>query len=219
MRNLYRIGFLTFGLTTLSVAVFAITDFSVFEKFRNKSVVENAIEATSIITPTSTPQTLSDFRPDGGFEFNSKPSKALKEITWLSIITGSPVGYGSACAPSPCTSSTPLVEERVNWVSQAPHGLLVTDNYNYVWKDENLSVEKFSFVTETHKGQSYQFTGHFTSSGNYEDTKPKGDALVGRLIKIVDGKIVAEEDVSFNWFSWDEVDNETYSRKKTKSKK
>ena len=219
MRSFHKIGLLTFGVAILMVTYFAIANFSIFEKFINKSRVENIVEATSIITPTPTLPTVSDFRPDGGFETNSKPSKAFKEISWLSIFTGSPVGYGSSCAPSPCTSSTPRVEERINWVSQTPHGVLVTNNYKYAWKDENLSINRFSFKTVTHNNQSYQFTGHFTSSGNYEETKPKDTVLIGRLTKIVDGKIAAEEDVNFNWFSWGEVDSETYSHKKPKSKK
>lgn len=215
MRSLYKIGFLTFGSAVLISAYFAITNFSVFEKFLDKSKVE----ATSINTPTPTPQITSDFRPDGGFEINSKPPKAFKEIVWLSVITGSPVDYGSGCAPSPCTSSTPIVEERVNWVSQTPRGVLVTDKSTFPWRKESISAENFSIETEMREGQSYNFIGHFTSGGNYEETKPKGGVLVGRLTKIVDGKIAAEEDVSFNWFSWDEVDSETYSRKKPKSRK
>ncbi len=68
-------------------------------------------------------------------------------------------------------------------------------------------------------GQSYKFVGHFSSGGNYEETKPEGAVLVGRLTKLIDGKIVAEEEINFNWFSWDEVDNENYSHKQPKLKK
>jgi len=219
MRSFYKLKFSTFGIAILIVAYFAVASFSETEKFRNKSTVENKVEASSIITPTSTPQTASDFRPDGGFEFSSKPPEAFKEIVWLSIITGSPVGYGSGCAPLPCTSSTPRFEERVNWVLQTPRGLLVTDRDTYAWKKESISAESFSFETETREGQSYKFIGHFTSGGNYEDTKPKDAVLVGRLTKMLDGKTVTEEEVSFIWFSWGEVDNQSYRRKKPKSKK
>lgn len=219
MRDVFNSKFVAVSVAILIVAYVTITNFSIFEKIRGNSIMENVVEANALITPTPMLQKSSDFRPDGGFEFDSKPSKGFNEIVWLSMITGSPVGYGSGCAPLPCTSSTPRVEERVNWISQTPRGLLVTDNGTYPWKKESISVENFSFETETRKGQSYKFVGNFTSGGNYEEVKPKDAVLVGRLTKIADGKTVAEEEVSFNWFSWDEVDNETYLRAKPTPKK
>lgn len=172
------------------------------------------------IATTPTPPTKSattDFRPDGGFEFIQKPSQEFRDIHWLDIATGSAVGHGSACAPKPCTP--PPIENKVDWVSQTPHGFLVTGNNLYNWREENLSIDHVSFTTETYKGRSYQFTGHFLVGGNYEKSKPKGVVLSGHLVKLVNGRVVAEEDFALSWFSRNEIDPQTFRRVKKASRK
>ena len=155
----------------------------------------------------------SDFRPDGGYEFASMPPEQFRDVVWLSVITGTDVAYGSACAPKPCTPPpTPRVENRVNWKPQAKRGLLITKDHNYAWFDEDLSADRFSFVTDEHEGQSYRFTGRFLTDGIFEDTKPNGIVLTGRLTKLTNQRIVAENDVDFLWFSWGEVDQRTFRR-------
>lgn len=143
--------------------------------------------------------------------------KHLEYIHWLAVITGSSVGYGSACAPSPC--NPPPTENKVDWISQTPHGFFVTDNHLYDWRDENLSVDRVSFATETYKGRSYQFTGRFLVDGNFEKSKPEGAILSGHLVKLVNGRAVAEEDVIFSWFNRDEIDPQTFRRVKKPSGK
>ncbi len=167
-------------------------------------------------TPTPTESAI-DFRPDGGFEFNYKPSKPFKDIHWLAVVTGSSVGHGSACAPSPCTP--PPIENKVDWISQTPHGFFVTDNHLYDWHDENLSVDRVSFTTETYKGRSYQFTGRFLAVGNYEKNRPEGTVLSGHLVKFMNGQVTTEEDVVFSWFNRDEIDPQTFLRVKKSSRK
>ena len=214
MCKCFNLKFLVFGVAFAIGSFIAVANFSVMKTSDNNLSKENLTEVKLIATPISQPEP--NFRPDGGFELNLKPSKEFKDFVWLSVITGTGVGYGSGCAPDPCTPPpTPPIEERVNWKPQTPHGLLVTKNEIYEWKVESISVENFSLVTETKKGQSYKFTGHFTSGGIYDKTKPKNTVLLGRLTKIVNKQITAEKDVSFNWFSWDEVDQETYRRKKS----
>lgn len=200
---------MVFGVAFAIGSFIAIANFSILKTSDNDFSNENTTAIKTVATPISQPE--SDFRPDGGFELNSKPSKGFKDFVWLSVITGTDVGHGSACAPQPCIAGSDKYKDE--WKPQTPRGLLVTNNETYLWKVESITVENLSFVTETKKGQSYKFTGHFTSGGIYDKTKPKNAVLVGHLTKLVNEQITAEVDVSFNWFSWDEVDQETYRRK------
>ncbi len=217
MHNFLNLKFIAFGTAFIVIAFFAAAKFSIFDSLHNSSSVENVVEANAATTPMPTPEPLNDFRPDGGFELSPKSSKLFKEVIWLSVITGSGVGYGSSCAPSPCTP--PPIEKRVNWIPQTPRGLLITKDYMYDWRNENLSADNFSFVTEIHKGQGYKFTGRFLTGGNFEESKPKDTVVTGYLIKLVNGKSVAEEYINFNWFSWDEVDQQNFRRIKPKYRK
>lgn len=209
---------LIFFVSAFTVGTYVSATHSNFSFLRDLPSQNSQNEIHAVITPTSpTKSPTTDFRPDGGFEFSQKPSKLFKDIYWLSVTTGSPVGYGGACAPSPCTA--PPIENRVDWVSQTPHGFFIADNNLYNWRNENLSVDDVSFTTEIHKGKSYQFTGRFSVGGNYEKSNPEGAALSGHLVKLINGQIVAEEDVTFSWFSQDEIDQQTFLRVKKASRK
>lgn len=150
MHNFQKFKIVTFA-SIVAVGVYLTSaTYSFSDNLRASSSIE--------VYLTRPPANLSanDFRPDGGFEIDSKQLKPFKDIVWLSVTTGTAVGYGSACAPRPCTPPpTPSIENRVNWIPKSKHGLLITKDHNYVWRDEDLSVDSFSLITETYKGQSY----------------------------------------------------------------
>lgn len=197
---------LIFFAVALVTGIYLVTAYnSIFNSLRGELTIGRTVEANKLTTPTS-----NGFRPDGGFEFNVKPTQPFKDIVWLSVITGSGVGYGNSCAPTPC--DPPPVEKTVTWIPQTPRGLLMTKDYIYAWRAENLSADRISFSTKMHKGKSYQFTGRFLIGGNFEESKPEGVVLTGRLVKLVDGQAVAEEEVTFSWLSWSEVDQQTFQR-------
>lgn len=62
-----------------------------------------------------------------------------------------------------------------------------------------VGTSEFSFQTETIKGTSYKFTGHFLNSfsGDYCETDEDKPDLEGKLIKIKDGKWAAEMNAQF----------------------
>ncbi|MEZ5427886.1 MAG: hypothetical protein R2747_16570 [Pyrinomonadaceae bacterium] len=187
----------------IALAVGVLSVIGIHSGFINKEeTFSKAPDEMTKPVPVEITESNDSFRPDGGFEFKDRPSKAFRNINWLTVMTGSSVGYGSACAPSPCTP--PPIARKAIWVSQKPRGLLKVGSYYYGWRAENLSFGDFSFKTNTHKKIGYKFVGRFVVKGNYEESKPAGTVLTGRLTKLFDGKPVAEEDVSFSWFGWEE---------------
>ncbi len=168
--------------------------------------------ASSLMTmhPGPTDELTAPFRPDGGFEPVGDIRNEFKNIIWLSIITGSGVGYG--CAPEPC--QTPAIGERPNWIPQTPRGVLVTQDSIFEWRDEGMSADQIEFATESVKGIRYQFKGRFMISGNFDELSPKEAVLIGRLKKLIYEKVRSEQDISFTWFSWDKVDQETFRRRR-----
>lgn len=62
-----------------------------------------------------------------------------------------------------------------------------------------VGTSEFSFQTETIKGVSYRFTGHFlhSLSGDYCETDEDQPDLEGKLIKIRNGKWAAEMNAQF----------------------
>ncbi len=169
-------------------------------------------QLTTNTTPTPAEDQRNGFRPDGGFEISPYSPKSLREFVWLSVITGTGVGEATVCAPEPCAA--PPIEHPDKWIPYPPKGMLVTRDNIYEWKTTDLSIDHFSFATELRKKIKYQFTGHFSVGGYYEKTKPDEIVLTGQLTKLVNGRSVAHEDVSFTWFGWDEVDSSTFRRLK-----
>lgn len=156
-------------------------------------------------------ESTDDFRPDGGYELLS-PSEKFKEVIWLSIITGTGVGHGSACAPKPCVPDAVQVSDE--WTPYPPKGILVTKDGNFEWEATSVRRDRIAFQTKSLDGTKYQFVGSFSVDGDYEKVKPTGIVLRGQLAKVdTDGK-TSNEDVTLTWFSWSEVDRESFRRKK-----
>ena len=85
-----------------------------------------------------------------------------------------------------------------DWHSRpiVPKGSL---NARYYHTLPRLSVigREIAFQTSTLNGVSYRFTGRFVDDSEYNDHIGESPALVGRLIKIKDGKWEAETEVKF----------------------
>ncbi|HEY0321618.1 MAG TPA: hypothetical protein VGC66_11715 [Pyrinomonadaceae bacterium] len=61
-----------------------------------------------------------------------------------------------------------------------------------------------SFTTQAIKGVSYKFVGAFTKLGDFPTDRPEGEVLLkGRLTKMLNGKKVAETNVSFTYTGGD----------------
>lgn len=162
--------------------------------------------STSVIEDPS-----NSFRPDGGYELLS-PSENFKEVIWLSVITGTGVGRGSACAPKPCVPET--VEQSDEWIPYPPKGILVTKTGLYEWEAVEIRRDRFAFATDERDGVKYQFVGSFSIDGDYERVKPTGIVLTGQLAKVDTQGKTSNEEVTLTWFSWGEVDRESFRRKK-----
>lgn len=150
------------------------------------------------------------FRPDGGYEFLS-PSEKFKEVIWLSVITGTGVGHGSACAPKPCVPDA--VEASDEWIPYPPKGILVTKDGNFEWEATSVRRDRIAFQTATLDGAKYQFVGSFSVDGDYEKVKPTGIVLRGQLAKVDRFGKTSTDEVALTWFSWGDVDKESFRRK------
>jgi hypothetical protein len=136
--------------------------------------------------PPSPPseESRAEFNPTGCFEFAHQPSKGFRNIKWISI-------------------NTALARRK----PEKPKGMvLLEDKENFDWRAESIDGDMISFATGERMGVSYRFAGQFLQRGVYEDTKPSGVVLAGRLTKVLNGRSVLEEDVELRWFSWGDVE-------------
>jgi hypothetical protein len=70
-------------------------------------------------------------------------------------------------------------------------------------KFQKLSVaqDKFTFTTFPRRGTSYRFSGRFLRGGTfYAEALDDDPVLEGTLIKLFNGKVVAEANVKFSYF-------------------
>jgi hypothetical protein len=75
---------------------------------------------------------------------------------------------------------------------------------DYHLVNPTLEGKKLTFTTQAVRGISYSFTGTFTKLGNFPVDRPEGQVVLkGHLIKMLNGKKVAETDVSFTYTGGD----------------
>jgi len=179
--------------------------------------VNSSAQNGKVLPETSTASNLvsndlqEQFIVTGVFEFTKKPTKSFRNIKWVSINNATPIGYG--CGTS---DGSPCQNEKSNlprWEMQPPNGIIITDNTLYNWRTEKLTVNEVFFKTEVKDDINYEFSGVFLQGGIFEDVKPEGIVLKGRLKKLVNDQIFAEDDIEFLWRSWGDVDNETMELK------
>jgi hypothetical protein len=75
---------------------------------------------------------------------------------------------------------------------------------DYKLVSPKLDGKNLTFTTQAVRGISYSFTGAFTKLGNFPADRPEGEVVLkGRLIKMQNGKKVAETAVSFTYTGGD----------------
>jgi hypothetical protein len=75
---------------------------------------------------------------------------------------------------------------------------------DYRLVNPKLEDKNLTFKTQAVRGISYSFAGAFTKLGNFPVDRPEGEVLLkGHLIKMRNGKKVAETDVSFTYSGGD----------------
>jgi hypothetical protein len=77
--------------------------------------------------------------------------------------------------------------------------VLKSEDYHLV--DPKLAGKNLSFTTKSVNGVSYSFTGVFDTLGNFPENPPEYEkpVLKGKLVKMKDGKMVAETDVNYSY--------------------
>lgn len=86
--------------------------------------------------------------------------------------------------------------------SIAPEGIVQTKK-EYKLARISIGDAQIQFETESLKGITYSFTGHFTETRNFEylESEQTDKVLEGRLVKKRQGVKIAESDVSLGWTS------------------
>ncbi|MDQ2747332.1 MAG: hypothetical protein M3T96_08740 [Acidobacteriota bacterium] len=84
----------------------------------------------------------------------------------------------------------------------APEGIVQTKK-EYKLARISIGDAQIQFETESLKGVTYSFTGHFTETRNFEylESEQLSKVLEGRLVKKRKGVKIAESGVSFGWTS------------------
>ena len=84
----------------------------------------------------------------------------------------------------------------------APEGIVQTKK-EYKLARISIGDAQIQFETESLKGITYSFTGHFTETRSFEylESEQTGKVLEGRLVKKRRGVKIVESDVSFGWTS------------------
>ncbi len=82
----------------------------------------------------------------------------------------------------------------------APQGFVQAKN-EFNFKRISIGDAQIQFETESVKGITYTFTGHFIETGNfnYLDAEKAAKVLEGRLVKKRRGVKIAETDAGFRW--------------------
>ena len=65
----------------------------------------------------------------------------------------------------------------------------------------NIEDGKMSFISKKKNGISYEFNGEFLVKGNFYTLDVGAKVLNGKLVKKKNGKIIAENDLTFGWTS------------------
>ncbi len=85
----------------------------------------------------------------------------------------------------------------------ALNGYVILDGKNrdkqIRFEEINIADGKLHFVTETEDGIKYEFNGDFLVKGNFYTLDENTKVLSGTLTKKLDDKIVAKNDLTFNW--------------------
>jgi hypothetical protein len=119
----------------------------------------------------------------GDYKIIGAPPKGFEDVDYLSVVTND------------------YDEKTGEVVAVKPYGALqTTEEFSFSWL--NLTNKRISFVTQVHKGVSYQFDGKFVreelkTSGEGDDEVSEYILLKGRLAKWRNGIKIAEAKLKF----------------------
>lgn len=112
------------------------------------------------------------------------------------IIGDLPKGFKDFDTLSIVTRDYETEPEDVDGIPIPPKGYVITSK-EFKFTRINIAGKQISFETQTKKGISYQFAGKFIDERKATDEETDYPELVGRLIKMRDGKKIAQSKVSF----------------------
>jgi hypothetical protein len=130
-------------------------------------------------------ETQPEFSPDGDYYILGDVPKGFKDVEYLNVTT---------------TSERAAPENNYEIVSVPPEGYLWNEK-KFDFDSINVSGKRISFETEAKKGVSYKFVGEFIDEEKIPRKSDNGEeyfeyaVLKGRLIKMRDGKKIAESKV------------------------
>lgn len=156
-----------------TLAVSPKTELFNFTDF-NKTVVQ--------IDKVTEKQSEPEFYVDGEYHLIGKAPKEFEDFEYLDI-------------------TTDTYDEKSDQVKAIPPEGFIFSKKQFKFTHIKINDKKISLVTENRQGISYQFTGTFFG---YKETKIYFDEdvyLEGRLIKMRDGKKIAEINVKFTVYS------------------
>jgi hypothetical protein len=146
------------------------------------------------ITPDETvaddaEQPTPEFSPDGDYYIIGDLPKGFKDFDLLTITT-----YGNASSENG-SEGVPFPPEGHVWTKK-----------KFDFDEIDINGKQISFETETKKGVSYKFAGRFIDEEEIIHKTANGDeypeyvVLKGRLVKMRDGKKIAESKVKMGVF-------------------
>src|SRR3954468_6862707 len=132
------------------------------------------LTASSSLVAHTVPQTQKAWDPEGSYSFYGNTPKGFKGFDYFGIVTATITRSGT---------SKPV----------KPYGY-VQAGRKYKMTRLDVVGESLSFETATVAGVSYQFNGRAV-----RPYQPNGPDISGSLIKMVNGKKVAEAQVEFDY--------------------
>ena len=192
---------LAIALVTFSLGFSIFSAWQFLPKFQsNQQIVSSALPKIEQVEPicrfekietvttaaepliTESPN-LSEFDAGGDYYMVGKLPKGFEEFDSLSILTN---------------EYKPNAKGDYEPIPIPPEGSLFT-NKDFKFSRINISNRQISFVTESVKGISYKFTGAFLEEKDFYTIKDETVVLKGQLIKMKDGKKMAESKVKFGY--------------------
>ncbi|MGI8640639.1 MAG: hypothetical protein ACR2MG_11935 [Pyrinomonadaceae bacterium] len=178
-----------FGISFFSVGQYLK---SVFQTKKQETVAiqpvikQEILSAPPVVQPTVTTadsreNTVSEFDGTGDYYIIGDLPKGFEDFEDLNITTRD---YENASE-----------ENDYQGTIIPPEGFILTKK-EYKFTRINIADKQLAFETETKKGISYKFVGKFTDEANYEEDE-EYVVLEGRLIKMRDGKKIAESKIRF----------------------
>lgn len=147
---------------------------------RNIEVAKTPVSEQTVADTESEEKTFCQFDAGGNYSIIGDLPKGFEDFDTLSIVT----------------RDYETEPEDVDGIPIPPNGYVFTSK-EFKFTRINIAGKQITFETQTKKGISYRFAGKFVDEPKATDEETDYPELVGRLIKMRDGKKIAESKVSF----------------------